>query len=477
MAAISSNARVDSFSPIGSLPPEIAEKVCTELETPDITSLRRVSKFWMTVATPWFLPRVHLIFKPDSFRRLVDISKHRVIRHNVTSLFYEADALRTYQSRKEWEADLHETIPSPLRDDPAILPPGATERERRAHGRDLAKRANPPKHTEQYLRQAYAEYERLYNEQNDLRLENYGAAVIADAMSRFPKLSNIRMSLGHGLAPPSDYSLRTYAPTLQEAYGDDYHDVPSGVAQMQSLLLGADLAQLQLTHLEIGEVDWKFLWEPADTLKSMKKSLKCLRSLALKMSLGTVDCEEGIEQEIPECREYLENYQLYDFLIAAPGLEGLRVGFNYYDPYGPSELKYIAGSFTWSSLRNVTFEYFDTTEEDWVAFFVRHSPTLRKVAIDTITLLSGTWVVVLERMSEVLNLESAYFRECLISDDPRQQWYLDGWLRSPTPAIRDQGKRTRKALREFLVSGGICPLRDEEAHPQAPYSSTRGDYY
>lgn len=456
----------ESHSPIASLPPEIADRVCAKFRTPDVKSLRLVSTFWMNVATPWLLPRVHLIFTSDSFQRMVDISEHPVIRHHVTSLFYEPDTLTTYHSQKEWQNSLDEPRSIPLENFVAVPQPVDTERELRVFRREVARLRNPPRYPQRYLRQAYAEYVRLYNEQHDLRLRNYGAATIRHAMSRFPKLSKIYMSLGCSIVPRSDYVYQAYAATLQMPYGDEGHIMPSGVTQMRSLLLGADLAQLQLTCLKLGDVHWTFLRAPDQTFLSMKKALKGIRSLTLIIATANDGDEDGMI-EMPECREYLKNGRLNDFLIAAPGLEDLWLAFNWHVPYNPFELKYIVGSFTWSSLRNVAFGYLDTAEEEWVAFFVRHSRTLRRIAIKTIRLVTGMWVVVLERMSEVLKLEFADFRGLLMSDDPLQHWYLERARGARIDDLQDQGNKTREALGRFLVSGGICPLRDEQSHPQA----------
>lgn len=426
-----------------------------------------MSRFWMNVATPWLLPQAHLIFTADSFQRLVDISLHPVIRHHVTSLFYEPDTLWTYDSQKEWQKDLHDT---PIGNFPAIPQPGATEREQRVYQRELARLRTLPKYSRGYLRQAYAEYVRLYNEQDVLRLNHYGAATLMFAMLQFPKLSRICMSLGCNIVTRSDYLNQGFAAALQKPFGDAGHSIPSGVAQMRSLLLGADLAQLHLTSLELGDVDWKFLQAPDDTFKPMKKALNCLRHLTLTIATGSdADEDQVVDVEVPKCREYLKNGRLNDFLIAAPGLEDLSLAFDWYEPYGPSELKDIVGSFTWSSLRDVAFDNFDTAEEDWVAFFVRHPPTLRRVAINTARLLSGMWVVVLEQMSEVLKLECAVVSGFLIGNNPPQQWYFEPAIEAEITDLQDQGNKTGDALGKYLVFGGVCPLLDEEAHPQALY--------
>lgn len=63
---------IDGPDFIGRLPPEVAHTICSYLPLggPDIANLRLVSRFWTDVATPRFLPRVHLILWVSMFHNL-----------------------------------------------------------------------------------------------------------------------------------------------------------------------------------------------------------------------------------------------------------------------------------------------------------------------------------------------------------------------------------------------------------------------
>lgn len=470
MAALNPVTTVKSFSPISSLPPEIADTICAELQTPDVISLRLVSRSWSYVATPRLLSIVHLVFKPDSFQRLVDISKHPVIRHHVTCLLYEPAILRGYRSRQEWHENIVLPADTPWHDVPKP-PPKADEREQRVCRRRVVRlcmRHQPPKglHPQAYLRQAYTEYVRLYNEQGDLRRNDYGAVTILNAMTRLPNLSEIRMYLGSVVVGPSDYVKQAYAATLQKPEGDYEHIEPHGVAQSRSLLLGAAHARLKLTRLELGAVDERFLQAPNEVRHEMKKAVKCLRVLKLEMSVG-INAYRDTDAYSDESGEDLKRFRLVEFLSAAPVLEDLSLYFNSFeDKYGAYKLRYIVGSFTWSVLRKLNFGWLETNQEELIAFFVRHSPTLRDITIHDIRLLSGTWALTLERMSVLLKLESAEFYGMILCIDPPEKWYLDPAAEAVYDGLKRQRIKTRKAVEEYLVSGGICPLRDEAAHPQ-----------
>lgn len=141
---------------IDRLPPEIADTVCSYLESTDIASLRLTSRSWTDIATPWLLSEAYLSFKPDSFERLLAISRHLVISRHVTSLLYEPDTLQKYYTKEEWEdnivvADWMDRIPaSPM--------PGASEREHREYRRDCKKLMHQPRHllSKEELSAAYA---------------------------------------------------------------------------------------------------------------------------------------------------------------------------------------------------------------------------------------------------------------------------------------------------------------------------------
>lgn len=78
-------------------------------------------------------------------------------------------------------------------------------------------------------------------------------------------------------------------------------------------------------------------------------------------------------------------------------------------------------------------------------------------------------MVVLEQMSEVLKLECAVVSGFLIGNKPFQQWYFEPAIGVEITDLQDQGSKTGNALGKYLVVGGVCPLLDEEAHPQALY--------
>ena len=99
-----------------------------------------------------------------------------------------------------------------------------------------------------------------------------------------------------------------------------------------------------------------------------------------------------------------------------------------------------------------------------MAFLERHASTLRFLILCSIELSHGTWPDVLERM-KLLKLESVLFRHQLTGTDPQQFWDLETGGYASRKDMTSQGNRTRKALEDFFINGGSCPLRDRDAHP------------
>lgn len=92
----------DSTCFLERLPPEIATLICHSSDEGDVPSLRSASKFWNSVATPFMPTDIILVFKPESFQRLVDISRHPVIGKKITSLYYEPNTLCEYVTQDDW---------------------------------------------------------------------------------------------------------------------------------------------------------------------------------------------------------------------------------------------------------------------------------------------------------------------------------------------------------------------------------------
>lgn len=457
-----SPAESSSTCYIERLPPEVAELICYSIDEKDVPNLRLVSKFWNNIATRFLLGNVNLVFKPESFQRLLDISRHPLISKHITSLYYEPNTLDDYTTQYDWESNIINNSDTGAFG--ALPGPDASERELRAWRRNITKIRERPRHnySRSYLEKAYKEYTRMYAEQEELRRRDYGLQEFSDAMSRLPNLSEICMNHGWAIYVRRKDAINAFAAGLHYA-GGDYCGIPF----MSSLLLAVHEAGIKLSILQLGSVDWKFLQQSDEVLERMKSTLYYLTTLELAISTGMDQSGNDIGVEIPKCRRYLsKNAKLAEFLAAAPNLKNLTISFDWYEPFCPAELNQTVGSTTWPCLESITWENIDATSENINCFFERHASTLKHVTMRTMRLLEGTWIETLQKVNKVLNLKSAYIRGDLLGENPPQHWDLEPDLWAEHTDSRSQGNRTRKAIQDFLLQGGSCPLIDQDAHPQ-----------
>ena len=456
-------SQLSSSCCIERIPPEVANLICYNIDKEDALNLRLVCKFWNDVATP-FMPsmsqKVTLIFKPESFQRLVDIPRHPFIGKQVTSLYYEPDTLMKHATKDDWE-DYITSFPRCEAEPPS----DASERGLRLYNRNVARdRASPVRnYSRSHLDKAYKEYTRMYAEQEDLRNRGYGFKQLSDAMSRLPNLSDICMNHGSAICQGPKGVNNAFASSLSKPRGD-YYCGDGGISFMRSLLLAVYEAGIELDTLRLGAVNWKFLQQSDETLKRIKYTLRYLTTLELAISATT---EHTYPEIAPTYRNYLRNNSaLSEFLTAAPKLKVLAITFDNYRPNCPAGLNQIVGDTVWPYLESIAMDCVDATFEDWNHFFKQHASTLKHVTMRTIILRNGTWIDALEKMSQVLNLRSVEASGSLIGLNPSQHWYLgpDVFTIFSTSPTRN---RTSKAVQDYLVEGGSCPLLDEVAHPQS----------
>lgn len=457
------------------LPAELVQRVCEEVAKEDLLSLRLASRYLNHAATPLLFSNVVLYFTQASFARLIAISKHPTLSEFVKEIIYIPNALDNARSRKSWESSL--PIHGRARDlqDPPI--PSATEREWRVWRRDLKRSYDPPNpYTKKEMDTAWEVYKRMLSEQDELRAAGYGLREFTEAFARFPRLVDVRMNHGWalwpgGMGPEGPERKNPFAAAFANGGGDHRHEHPAGVYQFRSLIAALHRTGRPLRCLQAGDISWKLLKQDEATMQKIKDMLKPLRDLALVISLGYTENDIGVE--IPECRAWIykndtNKNKLYDLLTSAPELTALDLTFDWNEPYAPITFKQIFQTYTWPSLHDLCLENIDAAHQDWLAFFERHSPTLRHLCFRSIKLLSGGWPETLEYMQKCLTLKSAHVGEELMSAEyPHKRWLLVPHPHMSHRDMRSQGNRTRVAIESFLVEKATdtCPLRDRGLHP------------
>ena len=101
-------------------------------------------------------------------------------------------------------------------------------------------------------------------------------------------------------------------------------------------------------------------------------------------------------------------------------------------------------------------------------FFEWHASTINNISLAMIRLLDDEWPDVLERMQQFLTLEKAECDKDFSGLAPSQLWWLHapGYTSSKDDSVQEN--QTRWVLENLMVHGGVCPLRDTEAHPLSP---------
>ena len=449
------------------IPLEVARCICDEVEEIHIPTLRLVSKFWNNVASPYLFNELKLVFTQASFNRLLLISKHPLLSKFVTSLVYEPNIYQGV-TRNHWECFVRarkqlQNTPTCLDDIRPALGSNLTDRDERAYRRTLDKAKY--KRNNDKLDRAWDENRKFFQEQEDMRERDYGAAELTQAISSFPNLRVVSMNHAFGLW----YGDREnpFPEAAVDADIDGRFTGVCGVPQTKSLLFALILSKAQLQSLRLGKVGWKFLLSEPALLEDMKKVLKPLQKFEIFFVFGdnmTFELDHT-RTKFRECRKFMGSYVLHDLLAATSQVEDLRVAF---DPtfdtnlQCPADLENIFRSKKWPFLRSLSLECAETSDENWLAFLERHAPTLKNIDLRMIALSCGFWPNVLERMQSILTLRSVKMRAQITGRHPPQCWTL-----GPPDCLRGSG--TRKAIEDFLISGGDCPLCDKTAHPMLKF--------
>ena len=442
------------------LPVELIEGICQYVPEKDIPSVRLASRALCNVATRYLMRDIHLIFKLNSFHRLLAISQHPIISREITSLFYEPDSLDTYHSKKKWQKEVCEVA--------YVKKPMSLDNEAHelctSEDMDRMRKRSKYEYSKETLADGWASYRSLYNQQEYIRQQGYGFLEIYDAMKGLPNLNDITMSLESAIVPRSRYVDKAFDASLILCGSGDQNPNSCGIPQLRSLLLGASRAGLSLRRVQAGVVDWKFLKATESDFAKIKKALKSLTFFEIFFTTGFDDANDMFGVEIPECYEYLRNSRLWHLIKDSPSLETIAIAFDCNEPHSPVHFDSVVQDTKWDHLTTVDFKKIDTDEESWITFYLRHQDTLRDVRFEYIRLLSGDWISTLTRMHDALKLISASVRGSLLAEDPPQHWFLDYRWREEEDD--EQTARTRKAIDDYLTGWGDCPLLDEDGHPQ-----------
>ena len=457
------------------LPYEIQRDIIGRLELPSLKALRLASQTLAAIGAEYLLPEVHLLFRKASLERLELISRHPIISQHVTALIYDADR-GELQERWKWANHLTE---SHLRARRPLGAPFDAAPELWPEYESL-----PHVYSKDETCRGWANYLDILTEQQDITTRNLDDQV-ARAISCFPKLSHIYLSIGAKTRPHSNALILSYAPglvlPLRDWFLDAYNAEPNGLHQFTSLSLftpeRSDLPSplnkcmhpAALRTLHIGKVTWKIFsatWpaQQAAYQTLMAQVTDVNLSLNVSQPWPQVDPGAALQDEANCRRFFLETEALRIFLMAAPMLEKFHVEFNHC--YMGSKMQIVdlkslvgdVGEFTWKSLREVDFQV-NTGMEELIDFLTRHQKTLRKLTMsDGLTLLGPDVSVatLLSHIRDAVEWEDVLMAGSLFVKGLDKWWYFgmpgDGdYVPEDSFGYEEEPMKSMQAVREFLM--------------------------
>ncbi|KAL8648762.1 MAG: hypothetical protein Q9226_005859 [Calogaya cf. arnoldii] len=462
-----------SKSHLDCLPPEILGMICEELWDEDIPALRLQCRYLCEIVTYYFLWDVLVRFNRTSVDSLRELSEHPFLNQNVKTITYEPNLLDVL-SRQEWEKNV------PCRHSTSDIPPppkeSASQREIRSFNRTVKKSTKSC--TPKELDTAWPIYQRYIEEQDSLIKRDNACQDLSRAFKRFPNLKAVHVNCGFEYIGMNPYGDGLCQPSNNPPWLGG--EAP-GVEQIVSLIKMLDSVDVKLNRLRIEDLNWRFFLQyeedyigSSDLFYSLGRIVQSLRDIKLVLTTWSglqTDAEDdrGEYLEIDQCRRYLDRGSLGRILSAAPDLEKFTVEFDAFNSrtQSPIDFHYLVLDTHWSKLDTIKLDSIDTHESDWIKFFERHAASLKHVSLSQIRLLDGKWPDVLERMQRLCKFEEAHFDLDLCGVVPVQRWNFNN--SDETSSVDDsvQANRNRWALEKFMVEGGVCPLRDEVAHPQS----------
>lgn len=376
------------------------------------------------------------------------ISRHPIVSQTVRSLYYEAEVILECQSLNAWKewiqnptmlADLAVTHPRD-RKSPAFL-------RRWREQQDLPR----PCRSEKELRRAYANYGQYAADQQMIIRHDHNSDLIRNAIHRFPHLDTVHMVRERHISDCSRYLVREFEAGMRIPHDRQLSQVECGVSQLLSLLLGAVSTGRKLRRVTCDQVHWTPFTQRREVRAETHLAVEHLNFLRLRIAT----CHRGIHSRGDDtmCAK-LQHGSLRDFIAAAPHLKDLNIGAHpVYRHLPPISLADAVGTRHWQYLERVTFAYLSTREEDLLDFCDSHAKNLVHLSIIGLTLTSGCWQRVFQRIRKTLRLRSVEVSGLLLSYDLGDEHDLDEHWGGFSPEVARK-PRLRVAIETYLLEGG-----------------------
>ena len=449
-----------SRSTLARLPAEILHLIFKNSKPRDVAQMGLVCTCFAEIGIYHLVAELHLIFTSSSFERMRQISRHPIVSQTVTSLYYEADILRSFSCYEDWENYL---LSPDVRQDFSNAAPGPPIRKRKPHLQQILHVVD--RGSLQQLQRAYIHYREYLADQATIVRHDYNSELLRDAFSKFPNLRSVHLIREGPLLACSRYLVREFEAGLQVPYNVHRYQEKYGVSQLQSILLAAVSTGRSLDNLECDQIHWTFFAQKADVLAKIHPAVRRPKSLELTIGICGPDDESRYyverfkERKLAWSTKHLKQGHIPQFISAAPDLQNLAIedgrqtGSNHFLG-SPLSIGDVVGTHHWQYLERVTFKFLSASEEDLLGFCTRHAKTLTHLSLHQIELSSGCWQRVFQHMRMTLHLKrveisghlsSKAAGESLDLDPPySDELWTDPWRKS----------RLQAAIEAYLLEGG-----------------------
>ncbi|KAK8130760.1 hypothetical protein PG999_003140 [Apiospora kogelbergensis] len=386
--------------------PEILHIICDFLETKDLYSFRLVCSQFAAVGACYAFQELVIHFHKDDFDMLRHFAEHEGVARNVRSLIYIGDTLRDDSSINfpEFAAQYMFSQISNKDIDAMIT-----------NGRSLP--ALPGIKIDG-LKPSYDCYEQLLATQKQMLQDEADVAVIKFAVSRFPQLRDITMSLGDD-AYEVDY-VKGKTPFRHSLVKPDTAPDPVGCRQLETLLSAISASggqqqdhRIRLKSLTAGHFSWSFFDNNPVVLSGALAPCSSLTYLELLIDTGVEDIYEAEPEygsEVALCRPVMERGLLRDFIASLTQLRSLSVMFNFhsYEQGFPAALEdVIKPKHRWEHLEDLSLGNVECERQGLMSVLKRHKDTLESLELQDIRLKSTSWLALQASIRKHMRLVDA----------------------------------------------------------------------
>ncbi|KAK5651187.1 hypothetical protein OQA88_12735 [Cercophora sp. LCS_1] len=440
--------------PFGNLPTELLSEMVSHLGAADLRNLRLVNKKLSAIASRLVMKRITFAMCKQDFDMLLSIADHPVYSEYVSTLVYNADVMRLDRANLAlFRANIQNT--------------SRIDKKLNLQALEVS---------DDIIEERYRQYNRLFDEQQDILANNTNFAVLKHAVSKFSNLREIVVCCGGEMG-----SHRRADRVLLYSYqltSEGMTDGTGAARHLESLLQAVEAADTKLDRVRAGKMHVSFF----DPLRFELQSLEFLSNVTIfDIVIQVIQPPPGlysdepsmntVQKQIRDCRKVMAKGTLRRVLDSMPHLVSLRLiveedhSFDYDAFRGPVLWDHIMPEGkVWPRLKNFSLGDIETDRDQLVAFLVKHKDTLVTLEMEYMRLKSTSWMKLLPQLRKGFRGSPAkkiVFSRVLIGaseDDghPPEQWLLGN------PDIDREPHPLEVRINEYLNCSGPkkgCPLR------------------